>query len=58
MSPSTGQVLWEYYSSFLDFTRNYEQTSGIFHPQDETILIMKCSTESEVDSKKSLCVHL
>ena len=28
----TGQVLGKNYSSFLDFTRNYEQTSGIFVP--------------------------
>ena len=28
-SISVGRVLWEELS-FLDFTRNYEQTSGIF----------------------------
>ena len=28
----TGRVLGKYYSSFLDFTRNYERTSGIFVP--------------------------
>ena len=27
-----GRVLGKKYSSFLDFTRNYEQTSGIFVP--------------------------
>ena len=27
-----GRVLWKNYSSFLDFTRNYEWTSGIFVP--------------------------
>ena len=27
-----GRVLWENYSSFLDFTRNYERASGIFVP--------------------------
>ena len=28
----TGRVLGKNYSSFLDFTRNYERTSGIFVP--------------------------
>ena len=28
----TGQVLGKYYSSFLDFTHNYEWMSGIFVP--------------------------
>ena len=28
----TGRVLGNYYSSFLDFTRNYERTSGMFVP--------------------------
>ena len=28
----TGQVLGKNFSSFLDFTRNYERTGGIFVP--------------------------
>ena len=28
----TGRVLWKNYLSFLDFTGNYEQMSGIFVP--------------------------
>ena len=28
----TGRAFWKNYSSFLDFTRNYERTSGISVP--------------------------
>ena len=35
----TGQMLGKNYSSFLDFTRNYEQTSGIFVP---CVTMIKC----------------
>ena len=30
----TGRVLWEELLAFLDFTRNYERTSGILSPEN------------------------
>ena len=32
-TPPTGRVLGKNYSSFLDFTRNYERTSGFLSPE-------------------------
>ena len=42
------------YSSFLDFTRNYEWTSGIFVPCTETI----CFQEGKIDDKSDFMACL
>ena len=49
----TGRVLGNYYSSFLDFTRNYELTSGIFVPCmlfdiERELFLLQLSRENSV----------
>ena len=40
-----GRVLGKNYSSFLDFTRNYEWTSGIFVPCKLNVLVINIGSD-------------